>query len=138
MGEEGSVRLVKDVLETTRLIAGGVREIEGLRLIGDAAAMIVCFAGDGCNVYSVSDAMRRRGWTLNSLQNPAAVHLCVTGCHVGRAEEFLRDLRSCTEEVRSQPQNGSGQAAVYGATATLPAGPINELLCVYNDVVLRV
>lgn len=138
MGEEGYLRLVRDILETTRQIAEGVLEIDGLRLLGDAAAMIVCFTGEGCNVYSVSDAMRRRGWTLNSLQNPAAVHLCVTGCHTGRAEEFLRELRSSVEEVRSQPHNGSGQAAVYGATATLPAGPINDLLCVYNDVVLRV
>ena len=137
MGEEGYLRLVKDILDTTRRIAEGVGEIVGLRLLGDAAAMIVCFTGDGCNVYSVSDAMRRRGWMLNSLQNPAAVHLCVTGCHTGRAEEFLSDLRSSVTEVNSLPESGNGQAAVYGATATLPAGPINELLCVYNDVVLR-
>lgn len=137
MGEEGYQDLVKNILETTRTIADGVRAINGLQLLGNAEAMIVCFAGKGCNIYDVSDAMRRRGWTLNSLQNPAAVHLCVTGCHIGRAEEFLDDLRSCVEDVLKNPSSGGGQAAVYGATATLPAGPINELLCAYNDVVLR-
>ena len=44
MGEQGYKEHVKEILDCTRTISQGVREIEGIRLLGDAAAMIVCFA----------------------------------------------------------------------------------------------
>jgi glutamate/tyrosine decarboxylase-like PLP-dependent enzyme len=146
MGEEGYLELTAGIMETTRAIAAGVRAIPGLRVLGRAEAMIVCFAGDrdSVNVYRVGDCMRRRGWTLNSLQDPAAVHLCVTSCHVGLVDSFLADLAASVVEATGSgsgsagAEGGSGSAAVYGATASLPAGPINELLRVYNDVVLQV
>lgn len=36
--------------------------------------------------------MSHRGWSLNALQHPSCLHLCVTMCHVGKAGEFLTDL----------------------------------------------
>jgi hypothetical protein len=30
-----------------------------------------------------------------------------------------------------------GTAAIYGMTSALPAGPVKELLKVYNDVILK-
>jgi sphinganine-1-phosphate aldolase len=138
LGEEGYLRLVADIMTTARDMAEGVRGIPGLRLLGRAEAMIVCFAGEGdVNVYSVGDAMGRRGWSLNSLQHPASVHMCCTVRQVGQTQAFLRDLRECVEEVRGAPELAGGKAAVYGATSALPEGPVNELLKVYNDIVLK-
>ena len=82
--------------------------------------------------------MAELGWALNSLQNPASIHLCVTVCHVGHEEQFLADLRETFELVKTLPASEqSGGAAIYGATASMPAGPVNQLLRVYNDVVLK-
>jgi sphinganine-1-phosphate aldolase len=136
MGEDGYVEMTRRIMETTREIAEGVQRIDGLSLLGQAEAMIVCFSGCGVNVYMVSDAMQRKGWLLNSLQSPPSVHLCVTGRHYGQSKAFIDDLTLAVAEVRASPGDGGRTASVYGATASLPPGPVNELLAVYNDVLL--
>ena len=52
--------------------------------------------------------MSARGWSLNGLHKPAAVHLCVTLRHTqpGVAERFLEDLRAAVAEVRAAPERG--------------------------------
>lgn len=140
-GEEGYKKHVKDIMETTRQMADGVRLISGLKVMGAAEAMIVCFASTepALNIYSIADQMSKRShWALSSHQHPACVHLCVTVCHVGMVETFLSDLRACVQEVRTNPDIKKGSAAIYGMTSSLPSGPVNECLKVYNDVVLRV
>jgi hypothetical protein len=106
--------------------------------------MIVCFdAVEGLNIYAIADAMGRKGkWQLSTHQNPTCVHMCVTNLFVGREQELLGDLRECVDEVVRDTKAGKlasgGSAGIYGMTASLPSGPINEILKVYNDVVLRV
>lgn len=138
LGEDRFCALAADVLRTTRLVAEGVARIEGLRVLGRAEAMVVCFASAEpmLSVYAVVDAMLRRGWALNSLQRPACAHVCVTALHVGREQELLDALALSVSEARACPSSG-GSAAVYGATASLPPGPVNEMLKTYNDVVLK-
>ena len=140
LGEDGFNSHVRDILAVTQAIAKGVREIKGIRLLGGTPeAMIVCFGGgEGLNVYSVADKMSARGWVLNSLQHPACVHICCTVAHVGKSQQFLADLQESVQEVLDNPDAVGGKAAIYGLTAALPAGPVNELLKVYNDVVLKV
>ena len=100
--------------------------------------MIVCFVGvQGINVYSVADRMSKKGWSLNSHQHPPSVHICCTVRHVGREAELLTDLAQSVKEVRDNPDANQGKAAIYGMTSSLPSGPVNELLKVYNDVVLK-
>jgi sphinganine-1-phosphate aldolase len=139
LGEEGYKKHAKDIFETTRLIAQGVKGIAGIQLLGEVDAMIVCIAGTpGCNVYSVGDQMHKKGWSLNALQHPPCVHLCLTVAHVGHHQEFLQDLEVCVMEVKKCPDDKAGNAAIYGMTSALPPGPVNELLKVYNDVVLKI
>ncbi|CAN0089466.1 unnamed protein product, partial [Sphacelaria rigidula] len=43
--------------------------------------------------------MSSRGWSLNALQTPPCLHLCVTLCHVGKAGKFLADLKDATQQA---------------------------------------
>jgi sphinganine-1-phosphate aldolase len=61
--------------------------------------MIVCVGSEELNIYNVGDLMTKRGWSLNSLQSPAGLHLCVTLRHVGRHERFLKDIREVRADV---------------------------------------
>ena len=84
--------------------------------------------------------MTRRGWSLNGLHRPAAVHLCVTLRHTepGVAERFLADLRASVAEALSQPADNQGLAPVYGLAATLPfRGMVRDLLKKYIDLLYR-
>lgn len=131
------------ILRTTRELAAEVERIPGIRLLGNSAVMIVCFASDDrtINTYSIADQMTKRGWSLNSLQNPPCVHLCVTMRHIGRTPTFVHDLKASLEDCRAAVHRGdkeSGKAAIYGMASGMPTGPVEELLKCYNDVVLKI
>ena len=40
------MRHTKEIMDTTQVVANGVKAIPGLKLLGSCEAMIVCFAGD--------------------------------------------------------------------------------------------
>ena len=52
--------------------------------------------------------------------------------------KFISDLKKSIEELLRNPteKKEGGSAAIYGATGSMPAGPVNELLKVYTDVTL--
>lgn len=56
--------------------------------------------------------MSHRGWSLNALQHPPCLHLCVTSCHVGKARDFIRDLLASTLEAAA----ASGKVKLIRAT----------------------
>lgn len=141
VGEEGYKHRVKLIMDTTRKIALGISEIDGLCLLGgDPKSMICCFASDNnfLNIYAVSDAMTSLGWSLNALQNPASIHICVTLNTVDHVDSFLNDLkivvRRCLDITNNGKSHGAGSAAIYGMTGTLPKGPVNDLVKAYTDI----
>lgn len=47
----------------------------------------------GPDIYRVHDLLSKRGWHLNALQRPAALHICFTAAHSpGIVELLLKDL----------------------------------------------
>ena len=132
---------VDSIVKTVKSIERGVCEIDGLRIVGDTEAMIVCFDSPEVNIIKVADRMAKREWALNSLKDPLCVHICVTLRHVGKQDEFLQDLRECVEEER-EDGDGVGEegsfAQIYGVTESLPGGPVSELMKTYQDVLLSV
>mmetsp|Transcript_41251 Transcript_41251/g.86595 ORF Transcript_41251/g.86595 Transcript_41251/m.86595 type:complete len:636 (+) Transcript_41251:50-1957(+) len=140
MGEDGYMERSKIILDTTKSIAGQVASIQGLRLLGEPKSMVVCFGSDDFNIYRVGDAMAHKGWSLNSLQRPPCIHLCVTIPVAKHADKFVQDLNEVVQMVRAEnggaEKKEGGTAAMYGKAGSLPAGPISELLKSYTDCML--
>jgi sphinganine-1-phosphate aldolase len=138
-GEDGYLEATRRILEAADTIKAGVRSIPQLRLLGDPL-FVIAFASDEVDVYRVLDAMGSRGWSLNGLQKPPAVHICVTLRHAepGVAERFVEDLRASVEEVRAHPPSGEGMAPIYGLAGTIPfRGMVGDLLKKYLDMLYR-
>ncbi|HYY79456.1 MAG TPA: aspartate aminotransferase family protein, partial [Actinomycetes bacterium] len=138
-GEDGYLEATRRILETGRLIRRGIEAIPRLRVLGDPL-WVIAFAADGLDVYRVLERMTGRGWSLNGLHRPPAVHLCVTLRHTqpGVAERFLADLRASVGEVLARPAEREGIAPVYGLAATIPfRGMVRELLQRYIDLLYR-
>lgn len=127
---------VRSIMETSRRIAKGIEEIEGLVVLGTPQSMVVCFTSFVFNIYSLGDTMSKKGWHLNALQNPACVHICVTPHTTKVVDRFLNDLKEVSTSLERGVEKATGNAAIYGMAASLPPGPVNELLRVYNDVLL--
>jgi hypothetical protein len=86
------------------------------------------------DVYLVNDALKARGWRMNSLQLPPALHICVTGpnTQAGVAEDFLADLRAAVDYAVEHRGEPAQSGAMYGFGAT-PQGQ-ETLTTVMNGV----
>jgi sphinganine-1-phosphate aldolase len=140
IGESGYTEAARRILATGATIRDGIAAIPGLRVLGDPLWVIAFAAEDGLDVYQVMENMGHRGWSLNGLQRPAAVHIAVTLRHTqpGVADRFLADLAESAEEVRANPGVSTGMAPVYGMAASLPAEVVRQVLNGYLDLLFEV
>lgn len=140
-GENGYLEATRRILETGAVIRQGIEAIPQLRVLGDPL-WVIAFASTtpAVDIYRVLEHMTGRGWSLNGLHKPPAVHLCVTLRHTqpGVAERFLADLRAAVDEVQATPAPREGMAPVYGLAATVPfRGMVRDLLKKYVDLLYR-
>jgi glutamate/tyrosine decarboxylase-like PLP-dependent enzyme len=140
IGERGYTEAARRILETGAKVRDGIAAIPGVRVLGDPLWVIAFAAGDGLDVYQVMENMGHRGWSLNGLQRPAAVHIAVTLRHTlpGVADRFLADLAASVEEVRANPGVSTGMAPVYGMAGALDSGVVHQLLAGYLDMLFEV
>jgi sphinganine-1-phosphate aldolase len=140
IGESGYTEAARRILATGAAIRDGVAAIDGLRVLGDPLWVIAFGATGGLDVYQVMENMSQRGWSLNGLQRPPAVHLAVTLRHTqpGVAGRFLADLADSVAQVRANPGVSTGMAPVYGMAASLPEGTVRDLLTAYLDLTFEV
>lgn len=116
-----------------------IRKINGLFVYGDPKAMVVAFGSKNVNIYAISDSMTSRGWNLNSLQNPPAIHICCTYLTVTKYGQFLDDLGKSVEEVTNDPKlHEHGSGAIYGMAASIPdKSLVEEIALGYLDVLTK-
>jgi glutamate/tyrosine decarboxylase-like PLP-dependent enzyme len=108
LGAEGYLRAFAAQLEATRRIVDtvGQRPELGLRVLGRPAASLVALASDVLDVGALADAMRRRGWHLQTQLSygvaPSSLHLTVDAATATTVDDMLADLADCCAQVRSQ------------------------------------
>ena len=77
----GYLQSCRDIVTCTRRIANTIStSIPELYILGSPPASVVAFGSrdKSVNVYEVGDRMSKRGWHLNALSGPAAVHIACT------------------------------------------------------------
>ncbi len=120
LGEQGYLEMARGIMDTSDRLLDGIRRTPGLRVLGQPVMSVFAFTLDGGNVYALGEEMRRRGWHLDQLQNPGALHLMITPPHARVVEPFLEELAEATRLVLSRGEEGvSGMAAVYGMLSAL-------------------
>ena len=126
LGESGYLDVAKRIFETAATIRRGVDAIPELQVIGDPT-FLVAFRSPELNIYHVNDHLVARGWRLNALQLPAALHFCVTRPNTAPevAEAFVDDLRDAVEYAKHPARTEPKSGALYGLGGT-PEG--NEIL----------
>ena len=135
---DGYVEATRKIISTTRKIITGLKTIPGIYILGAPKAFVVAFGSKDFDIYRLSDAMKGRGWNLNSLQFPPSIHFCVTLVHTqeGVADYFIRDITECTAEIMKDPKaKSTGTAAIYGMAQSIPdRSIITELACGFMDL----
>ncbi|NUR89041.1 MAG: aspartate aminotransferase family protein [Nonomuraea sp.] len=114
LGRRGYVELGRATLEAVARLREGIAAIPGLRVLGEPESAIVSFAGDGVDVFALSDEARSRGWFIQPQLSyagiPANLHITVTGVTLAGVEAMLKVIAE------------SAEAAARRGPAVLPEG----------------
>lgn len=135
-GESGYVDACHKIVGATKKIEGVIREEPALstdlRVIGKPLVSVVAFRSDTLDIYDIADAMTHRGWHLNALQSPPAIHVAVTLPIVAAVDNLIKDLIEVVGEEREKERKriaeGKGKkgaargdtSALYGVAGALP------------------
>jgi hypothetical protein len=123
-GEQiAEVEVIKKVSVSTRKLINGINAIEGLHIIGNPKASLISYQSlsPEINIYAVGDEMEKRGWHIDRLQKPEALHAMVVPKHAEVADIYLSDLEEAVEIVKQHPElSTQGDAAMYGMISNVP------------------
>jgi hypothetical protein len=90
----------------------------GLRVL-PSDSTIVSYTGK--DLYAIADRLEARGWSVDRMHRPEAIHLTVTANHAPIVDEYLADLGAALAEVRANPRLAKeGTAPMYGMAGKLP------------------
>lgn len=122
-GEDGYLELARRTMDATKRLLAGIRAIPGLAVIGEPKASLFSYRSTdpAVNIFAVGDEMEKKGWHIDRLQRPDALHAMVTASHDRVVDEYIADLAQAVGHVRAHPELAeSGQAATYGMISHIP------------------
>jgi tyrosine decarboxylase MnfA len=121
LGMDGYLNLAKIVMGASKKLIEGINEIPELYIIGKPVMSVFSFTSDKIDIYQLGDRMDKKGWHLDRIQFPNALHMMVNPHHSEIVDTFLKDLRETVVDVVENPgESTDGDAAIYGMVASLP------------------
>ncbi|KAJ7772728.1 pyridoxal phosphate-dependent transferase [Mycena maculata] len=142
MGSNGYLESCRQIVTCARTIADRiVSSIPELYILGSPPASVVAFGSKHpkVNVLEVGDKMSQRGWHLNGLTGPAAVHIACTRLTVDKVDMFIEDLKDAVKEAKMQPTGKGSMVAVYGLGNSSAVGPamVGQLATAFLDTMYK-
>lgn len=135
-GEAGYIDACVTIVGAAKRIADKIRTTPALEteleIVGRPLVSVVAFTARNLNIYDIADGMSAKGWHLNALQNPPAIHVAVTLPVAKVWERLVTDLETVVEEEKEKERvrvvEGKGtrgkvvgdSAALYGVAGSLP------------------
>ncbi|KAK3168753.1 hypothetical protein OEA41_005201 [Lepraria neglecta] len=135
-GESGYIDSCHKIVGAAKKIETAIRENPSLRddlsVMGKPLVSVVAFTSKTLNIYDIADAMTGKGWHLNALQSPPAIHVAVTLPIVAAVDRLIGDIVATVEEEKEKERvrivEGKGAkggakgdtAALYGVAGSLP------------------
>ncbi|KAF8445009.1 pyridoxal phosphate-dependent transferase [Boletus edulis BED1] len=142
MGSDGYLQSCRDIVTCARHIANTISaSIPELYVLGSPPASVVAFGSrdTSVNVYEVGDRMSKRGWHLNALSGPAAVHIACTRLTLQVVETFISDLKASVAEAKQLPEGKGTMVALYGLGSSSAVGPtiVEEVASIFIDTLYK-
>ena len=123
IGESGYLDNAKRILDITRKLIDGINAIPELYVLGNPQMSVFAYASrqKDVNIYAVADQMEKKGWHIDRLHRPEALHAIVMPAHENILGRYLDDLRESVDYVKKNPELATkGGAAMYGMISQIP------------------
>jgi len=142
MGSDGYLQSCRDIVTCARRIANAITaSIPELYVLGSPPASVVAFGSQdkSVNAYEVGDRMSKKGWHLNALSGPAAVHIACTRLTLQAVETFVSDLKASVAEAKQAPEGKGTMMALYGLGSSSAVGPtiVEEVASIFLDTLYK-
>lgn len=73
--------------------------------------------------FYFSDLLTEKGWNINPLQFPSAIHICLTNQHTEQAvlNQFVKDVKESVNICKKEPNpKNDGRGVIYGMAQRIP------------------
>lgn len=101
LGEDGYLRLARDILEKKDRLLDGIDAIDGLAAWRNDL-LPVCFGADGLDLGLIKGELGKLGWVLVACATPPLINLPLDPATDDRViNTFLTELAQCAERVRT-------------------------------------
>lgn len=145
-GESGYLSACKEIVGCAKRIEKAIRNkplSPHLKVVGYPQSSVVAFTSDTLNMWNLADELSHRGWHLNAMQDPPAIHVAVTLPVVKAEEQLLKDLKEVValeseklEKRKREAADGKVEEgtpgdsfALYGVAGSLPNKGVVRKLC---------
>lgn len=132
LGEEGYLRIAKEVMETTKRVIDAVNALEDVHVLSNPDMSIFAIASDSLDIYAVGDEMSVMGWHMDRQQFPPSLHVTMNYGHVQSFESFIADLDIAVQKAKKLNWNTLSSkmtvGLVKGLSKVLPEKVFSKLL----------
>lgn len=123
-GRQGYIEMAKQTMENADRIREGIRAIPELEIIGNPVCSLVSYRSKdpvNCNIFAIGDKMQEKGWHIDRLQHPDALHAMITCSHTKVIDAYLEDLKQAVADVKGNPGLAfENDAATYSVVGHIP------------------
>ncbi|KAH8697711.1 putative sphinganine-1-phosphate aldolase BST1 [Talaromyces proteolyticus] len=129
IGESGYIASCHQIVGAAKKFENAIREdpilSSNLEVIGYPDVSVVAFASknEGIDTYDIADGMAEKGWHLNALQDPPAIHVAFTrptAISVDKLQTELTEIvKQELEKAEERKKQGKSYARKRGDTAAL-------------------
>ncbi|KAI9741297.1 MAG: hypothetical protein M1834_003014 [Cirrosporium novae-zelandiae] len=153
-GESGYLGACHSIVGAAKKMEAAIRENPALSadltMMGHPHVSVIAFYSNTLDIYDIADGMSEKGWHLNSLQSPPALHIAFTMPMVAATDRLIEDLIKTVEEEREKerellaegkPRKGAKKgdaSALYGVAGSLPnKGVVVQLTNGFLDMLYK-
>ncbi|CAG7829097.1 unnamed protein product [Allacma fusca] len=140
-GLDGYTDITRKIINTSRLIEAGLRNISGIFVFGEPQVSVIALGSKDFDIFRLADILNKKGWSLNNLQFPSSIHICVTYRHTeeGVVDQFLKDVAEAVDVIKLSPQEHvSGAVALYASSQQIPdRSLVGDIIAIYIDTLYK-
>lgn len=113
LGEEGYLELNKKIMAITHAFFRGINAIPELQVWGNPVMGCFGYGSSSIDMSAVANGMTDLDWLINRQTDPPGIHMFVTPVHESVVDEYISDLETVVERVRTGETKGSKEEITY-------------------------
>src|ERR1043165_2923287 len=114
LGAEGYLQLATRTMRVWRAYLSGIERLAALKVIGKPDLAVVPFTSRSpdVDIFSVAEALSKRGWYTSRISEPPGIHQMVNLAHEPVFDEYLGDLARVVHAARRQKSRAEAREVV--------------------------